>query len=131
MADIRAGLIANLSTIPNVQWSPYMLASPTPPAGHIIPGGIDYDEAMHRGYDATTMTVQVFVGLVTDQGSQVVLDQYLASSGINSVKAAIESDITLGGKVSACRVTNASPFQVITLSERQVLTVSWTVYVIS
>jgi hypothetical protein len=119
MADLttmRTGLAANLSTLTGIQVSPYMLANPTPPTIHLYPGGpagdIEYDLAMARGLDQWTFTVQAFVALAADIGSQVKLDQFIAPSGAQSVKAALESDDTLGGTVASVQVVSCSGYRI-------------------
>jgi len=91
----------NLSVIPDLQVSAYMLSAPTPPAVHILPDNVAFDKAMHSGLNELTMMVQLFVAMMSDLGSQVLLDRYLSPSGTLSVKAALEADLTLGG---ACQV---------------------------
>ena len=100
--DITAiceGLAANLATIDNLQESAYLLANPTPPAAEIEPGPVKYDRAMQRGLDELQFLVRVFVGFTSDIGTQKRLYRMLASTGDDSIKAAIESDTTLGGLV--------------------------------
>lgn len=105
LTDIREGLAANLrAVLTGVQVIPYMLASPSPPTVHVYPGGgaelIEYDLAMGRGLDRWMFTVQAFVGTSSDQGAQMKLDEFIASSGPQSVKAAVEADQTLAGALT-------------------------------
>lgn len=117
-AEIREGLATNLATIssslPTGGWQPsaYMLFNPTPPCAWVIPGETDFDQAMHRGLDMRVMVVQVIVGAVSDRGAQVLLDSMLDAAGVTSIKAAIESDRTLGGKVDTLRVVKQSGYLV-------------------
>ncbi len=113
VADIRQGLVANLRTVfplSDSQISGYVLSAPTPPFFdiEIADAGIEYDLAAARGLDKWTFTVRGCVARTSDKGSQVTLDDYLESSGGISVKAALESDITLGGIVEALHVTHAT-----------------------
>lgn len=101
IAQLRAGLAANLATIPNVnQVSAYQIVNPTPPAIHVYPGPIKYDLAIRRGLDKLTFTVQAFVDFNAGDDSQALLDTFLAPSGPSSVKAAIEADQTLAGALT-------------------------------
>lgn len=133
LAQIRQGIATNLSTLSgapaNVQISPYMLGSPQPPTIQVMgPDEIDYDIAMQRGADEWRIIVQGFVGAATDIGAQVNLDEWLAPAGALSVKAAIESDRTLGGSVMDSYVESASGYKLYTLdSQAQVLGAEWTV----
>ena len=55
--------------------------------------------------------MRVFVGAVTDIGSQKRLDGMLAATGADSVKAAIESDRTLDGACDSLRVVRCSGYR--------------------
>jgi hypothetical protein len=119
LTDIREGLAANLrAVLTSVQVVPYMLSSPTPPTVHLYPGGgtelIEYDLAFGRGLDRWSFTVQAFVGTSSDQGAQMKLDEFIASSGPQSVKAAVESDQTLAGALTIN--PGESPVRVISCS---------------
>lgn len=112
LAELREGLARNLSTIPGVQVSAYVLANPTPPAIEVAPGPVDYDQAMRRGTDLWLFNLRAIVGLTTDKGAQMRLDRLIAPSGDESVKAAVESDVTLGGVAQSLHVVRCSGYQV-------------------
>jgi hypothetical protein len=136
LTEIREALAVNLDVLTDVQVSAYMLASPTPPSAHLYPGGgageIEYDLAMGRGLDRWPFTVQVFVGAAADVGAQKRLDVFLAPSGAQSVKAAIESDKTLGGLVQDVRVVSCDGYRAYTFDGRAaVLGAEWHVEVLA
>lgn len=131
VSAMREGLVANLSTLDGRQIVPYMLGAPTPPTIQVFPETVEYDRAMHRGYDAWTFVVQAFAGLTTDRGAQISVDEMLEPSGSNSIKAAVESDKTLGGIVSDVRVVSATGYRVYPSDGGAVLGCEWTVYVIA
>lgn len=119
LADIRAGLAANLGTIAGVNVSAYARDNILTPALQVYgPDEVVYDLAMQRGLDMMTLVVQGLAGSPAEQARQVMLDQWLAPSGSSSVKAAIESDPTLGGVVTAARVTRASGYRVYALPNK-------------
>lgn len=99
LAQIREGLRANLATIgDDVQTSAYRLANPTMPSVQVLgPDEIEFHKTMQNGHDQWALTVMAFAGLVSGIGAQKVLDQFIPATGTRSVKAAIESDKTLGG----------------------------------
>lgn len=112
--DIRAALAANLSTLRGVQVSAYVLGNPTPPCLWVRPdpsAGIEYHGAMRNGLEFWHMLVQAQVGLLSDIGAQQKLDEMLATSGATSVKAALESDRTLGGVAADLKVDRCSGYQ--------------------
>ena len=131
VAAIRAGLRVNIkTTIPNVQVSAYILSSPTPPGIHIFPGETRFDLAMNRGLDEYDFTVQAFAAWTADQGTQSFLDELRDPAGARSLKAAIESDLTLDGASEDLRVTGISPYRnLVTADNRSLLVSDWTVTV--
>lgn len=131
ITTIREGLATNLSTIPNTQISAYMLVSPLPPVIHIIPAGLEYDRGMHRGLDIITFTVEAFVAMGLDVGAQQRMDRMLSPAGTESVKAAIESDRTLGNTVSDVWVERVGGYRLVELPEmeQKALSVDWLVRV--
>jgi hypothetical protein len=56
--------------------------------------------------------IRVYVGANDSITAQDRLDQYLDSTGANSIKVAIEGDRTLGGFAQTCRVTKAENYGV-------------------
>jgi len=136
LAQIREGLAANLSAIPNVQVSAYMLSSPTPPTLWVFPEETDFDLTMQRGLDCYHLTIQAYIGAVADEGSQVLLDTLLDPASATSVKAAVEADRTLGGAVESLRVTKQTGYRLYQVpnmghatSMAQILGCEWTVEV--
>jgi hypothetical protein len=131
--DIRAGLRANIkANIPNLQVSSYVLANPTPPGVHIYPGETRFDLAMNRGLDEVDFIVQAFVAHTGDQGSQSYLDDLRDPTGDRSIKAAVESDLTLGGVAEDLRVVSLTEYRMlVTADNRALITTDWlvTVYV--
>lgn len=113
MAQIREGLRANLAAIDGCQVSAYILEQPTPPTLMVVgPDEVTYDLSMHRGLDHLIIVVQGLVGSPSDVGRQKTLDKWLAPTGATSVKAAVESDITLGGLSVAARVARVSGYRI-------------------
>ena len=117
-AEIRAGLVANLSQIPDLQVEGYVLSNPTFPTALILAGTTEYDKAMHRGLDDLIFRIRVVVAAVSDIGATVNLDEYMNGSGARSIKAAVEADKTLGGACSEALVTGHSGEQVFTFDDR-------------
>jgi hypothetical protein len=105
IGELRQALATALGSIQGLQVSPYVLAAPTLPCAYIFADEIEFDYTMGRGTDHLGFVVRVAVPLGNDIGDQVNLDAYRAGSGSRSIKAAIESDSTLGG---ALRVTGVS-----------------------
>lgn len=97
---IREGLAANLENIEGLRVFPYVPDSVSPPAAFVAPVPVQFltfDTTFTRGSDDMTFIVTLIVSRAWDRTGQNNLDKYLAGSGENSVKTAIESDPTLGG----------------------------------
>jgi hypothetical protein len=138
LTTIRQGLAANLSTLTGIQVSAYMLAQPTPPTIHLYPAQVTYDLAAARGLDQWDFTVQAFVGDTADQGAQVALDAFIAPSGAQSVKRALEvpdggSPRTyLGGIAGDVSALTCSGYRIYTRpGSPSVLGAEWTVRVLA
>lgn len=129
ISEIRTGLATNLATIPGLRTSAFVPDEPKPPIAVIFPENINFDTAFGRGLDTYTFTVQVIVSKVSDRNAQSNLDGYCNPDGPQSVKAAIESDKTLGGKIQDLRVTEARDYRAATINENTYLTVTFAVTV--
>lgn len=127
VADIREGLAANIATITDVQVSSYMLANPSPPSIHVFPAAAEYTQAFNRGLDKWTFTVQAIVSASVDTAGQQLLDEFLAPTGDTSIRAAIESDRTLGGVAENLTVTGVSGYQLYADDRGANLGAEWTV----
>ena len=130
VADIRAAIATALRAIPGLQATPYVLANPTPPSAHVARGEVTYDQAMQGGVHTWVYRVQAFVALTSDIGAAALLDTYLSPDGAYSIKAAIETDTSLGGVVADLHVTSATGEQVFVRDQGgSVLGSEWTVQV--
>lgn len=113
MADITAlsqGLASALTTIPKLRAQAEILdVVPVPCAVIGLPTGIEYDAVMARGADVFTFSVRVLVARASERSAQRSLAGYASGSGAQSVKAALESDPTLGGVADTCRVVRSRP----------------------
>lgn len=130
MADIRAGIAANLETLgPGIQVYPYRHPSPTPPTVQVT--GLDEMEPSSMGGGSYTLTfiVQAFAGLATEEGAQRRLDDFLYPTGASSIWAALESDRTLGGAAHSSAVIRNDGTQLLTVGNTQLLGSSWFVQV--
>lgn len=129
---IREKLAEQVFEKTGLRISPYMVARPQPPQAHIVPGEISYDRAMARGIDSLVLVIQVFVAVVSETSAQKRLDAYLAPSGSDSIKAAVEADRTLGGVVADASVVSASGYRVYEIGGRApVLGAEWTVEILA
>lgn len=83
---------------------PIMLVVP----GTFIPGdtvaAITYDATMGNGSHDYVFTLFTLLSDTVDRIAQDTADQYISAQGQNSIKAAIEADMSLGGVVHMARI---------------------------
>lgn len=114
VTQIRDGLAANLLTA-GVRSSATVPDNPTPPLAYVGIQNIQYDNAFQGGLTTYNMIVSVIVSRVDERSGQVKLDGYLNSAGSTSIKAAIESDRTLGSAVFDTRCSEVTAVNNVTL----------------
>jgi hypothetical protein len=71
----------------------------------------------------------VIVGRVDERMAQNKLDAYCSGSGTQSIKAAIQSNRTLGGKAFDCRVTSLRSYNQISVADVTYLAAEFVVQV--
>jgi hypothetical protein len=123
---MRAGLAANLATIPGLRVSPYFPDDITPPMAIVDTYRVDFDTAFNRGTDDIVFDVLVAVRRTSERNAQEELDDYLPL-----VKAALQSDCTLGGSAMDVHVTAAERQSSLSIGETTYLAASYAVRVIA
>jgi hypothetical protein len=137
VAAVATGLATNLDAIPETQVLAAPISNPTPPTIWVAKITTEYDRAMGRrttgaSYtDEYTATIQGFVNLNEDIANTTSLYNYLSSSGVYSVKAAIEADRRLGGACDDCWVNAAEMLGLSTFLTLPLLLAEWTVTIIA
>lgn len=108
LGDIRQGLIDSLSTLGINSDDGYPGSSIATPWFEVsLPGdGYVYDLTMGRGTDQLTLILRGIVQVGDTIEAQKTMDSWLDPTGTTSVKALVETDRTLGGKVDDLRVTS-------------------------
>jgi hypothetical protein len=129
LTEIRNGLATRLATISGLRVSATLPEQLNPPIAVIGPEAITYDLNNRNGLHQYTMTVTLIVARADARSAQTQLDAYVAPSGSSSVKAAIEGDRTLGGKVDTCRVTTVTNYAMTDTLEIPYLGLDFTVEV--
>lgn len=124
---IRAGIATNLATISGLRVSAELQDNPSPPVAQIQLRSIEYDQAFQRGLAVYTFLVTVIVGRSAEREAQRRLNDYCDNTGASSVKAAIESDKTLGGSAFDVRVVSMDNIGALVLSDATYLAAEFTV----
>jgi len=132
LTNIRNEIGNNLSNITSLSVYQYVPDSVEPPTAVVgVMDRVSYDATMQRGVDRYEIPVYLYVGRVDAQDSQNTLDGYLISSGSSSVKAQIESDLTLNGQAQSVRVLSASNYGVYNINNIDYLGVEFIVEVLA
>jgi hypothetical protein len=135
MADIstlRTAIATNLATISGLRTSATVPDQINPPIAVVMPASITYDLAFRRsGGDEYEFSVMVIVGRVDERMAQNKLDAYCSGTGAQSIKAAIESNRTLGGEAFDCRVTSLRSYSQVSVADVTYLSAEFAVQVIA
>ena len=127
LTDLRVGLATNLATITGLRTAATIPDNPNPPVAIITPDSILFDSTFARGMQEYRFTVSVLVGLVAERSNQNKIDAYCSSTGSSSIKLAIESDKSLGGKAFDVRVTDMRAYASVTVGDVKYLAAEFTV----
>ena len=109
MASIRTmrqEIATKLSTVDGLRTAAIIPEDPKPPVAVVIFDRVEFDTSMARGLDMYLFKVVLVLGRVNTRGTEEALDGYLSGNGLTSLKAAIESDRSLGGEAQDLRVTS-------------------------
>jgi hypothetical protein len=90
---------------------------------------VNFDRTFQRGLDEYNFVVTVIVGRVGERSAQRLLDSYVSPVAPSSVKLAIESDKTLGGKCDSLRVTDMRNYGSLVIGEVTYLAAEFNVVV--
>jgi hypothetical protein len=119
ITQIRDGLGDNLRTLPGLRVGETIPDSFSPPIAIISLGSVQYNGAFNtktvQGLTTYNFTVSVIVGKVAERVAQARLDSYI-STGTATIKAAVESDRTLGGAAFDCVVSEMTNVGAVLLS---------------
>lgn len=111
VSTVRAGLKAAIvPVIPRVfDYVPDQVPTPCAVVGNLT---LTFDEAQNRGLDLAQVDVIIIVSRMNERGAQDRLDGFLAGTGSGSIKAALTTNLTLGGAVATLRVVRAAPITI-------------------
>jgi len=129
MSQLRTALASSMSSITGLRTSATIPDNPRPPIAVVMPDRVLYDLNARRGADTFYFSVMMIVGRADDRAAQNNLDGYIVGAG--SLKAAIESDRTLGGVANTCRVTEMSNYSSMSLGDVVYLAAQFTVEVVA
>ncbi len=114
---LRAGIAANLrNNIPGLRVSDSIPDQFNPPNAIVSLNSVNYDQTFQRGMSEYNFVISVVAGRVAERRAQETLDTYI-SAGTATIKAAVESDKTLGGAAFDVRVSEMTNIGAVSLGE--------------
>lgn len=131
ITEVKQGLATNLATISGLRTFAYQPDQLNAPIAFSSLDNILFHRTMRTALTEMTFTVTVIVCKADSRSAQAQVDPYVSATGSYSVKAAIESDRTLGGKVDDLIVNSAGAYQIISAEDGDYLSVDFNVTVYS
>jgi hypothetical protein len=128
ISELRQGLATNLQTISGLRVVDTLPDLVNPPMAMIGLTKVAYNQQNQRSMAEYTFQVTVVVGRVSERTAQALLD-VLVAPGSGSVKYAIESDRTLGGKAFETFVPELSAYGAVSINGIDYLSAEFSVQV--
>ena len=129
ITEMRAGLATQLGTITGLRTTTETPDTISPPIAIVNVQNVNFDRTFQHGLDEYNFLITVIVGRVGERSAQRLLDSYVSSTGASSVKLAVESDKTLGGKCDSLRVTDMRNYGSLVIGEITYLAAEFNVVV--
>jgi hypothetical protein len=126
---IRSGLATNLATITGLRTGATIPDNVNPPYAIVSPSSVNYHRAFNNALSTYNFTITLVVDRVSERTAQNNLDAYCSPTGTSSIRAAIESDKTLGGVVYDTMVTGMRNYGSVTIGETNYLAAEFDVAV--
>lgn len=123
VSQVATGLKNALGTISGLRASAYQPEQLSPPAAYPVLNSVSYHRAFGGGDVEMFWSVYVIVGRYTDSRAFNDIDDYLAYSGAKSLRAALETDKTLGGVCNTLVVASSFAIQPQTQADAEFLSV--------
>jgi len=126
ISDLRAGLVANLQTIPDIRVYATLPDVVNPPSALITLDKVEYQQQNNNAMSIYTFKVTIVLGRVSERVAQENMDVLVAPTG---VKAAIESDRTLGGNAYEVNIQEMSSYGAVSINGIDYLSAEFSVLV--
>ena len=131
ISQINQAIAARLATIDGLRAYDYAPDAYYPPLAFPSITSLDYHRAMAGGMVIYGITVRVVVGRVNERIGQDALDRYGSYGGAESVRSALEADLTLGGVVDTLIVQSSASVSSATIGEQDFLSLDFQLQVYS
>jgi hypothetical protein len=128
ISDLRTGLANNLKTLSGLRVLETLPDVVNPPVAMIGLTKVVYNRQNNQSMSEYTFKVTVIVGRVSERTAQNTLDIWVAP-GTGSIKAAVDSDRTLGGNAYEVFLAELSAYGAITVNGIDYLSAEFSVQV--
>jgi hypothetical protein len=128
ISELRQGLATNLQTISGLRVVDTLPDLVNPPMAMIGLTKVNYNQQNQRSMAEYTFQITVVVGRVSERTAQATLD-VLVAPGSGSVKYAVESDRTLGGKAYEVFIPELSAYGAVSINGIDYLSAEFSVQV--
>lgn len=129
VGQVATGLQTALATISGLRAYSYQPEQLNPPMAFPVLNAVTYHGAMGSGLITMDWTINVVVGRYVDRVAHATLDGYLSYSGATSIRAALETDLTLGGVVQNLILSSSTNVSALEQDDAEFLQVSSTLTV--
>lgn len=128
--DVRGGLADAVKNGAGLRCTPYMVSDVNPPCAMVDRRAMDPRLVLDPSKSAYPFRVVVFAGNISGTAAQKAIDKYCATTGAESVKAAIEDGDNWSAQVDYAQVVLIGDSQERTVGANTYLTVEIDVEVV-
>jgi hypothetical protein len=121
-ADLHDAIAAALATVPGLRVADHLPEAVTPPMAVIQIQSVTYHRAMKGGLSEWKYVISVVAGRMGERSAQITLDSWMSWDGPQSIRAAVESDRTLGGKCSTLIIGDMITVRPLSIGDASYLT---------
>lgn len=125
VTEVSDAIKTALSKIAGLRTHSYQPEQINPPFAYPELTQINYHRAMGLGDVEMQWTINVVVGRYTDRSANDLLDQFVSPTGDKSVRAALESDRTLGGVVQTMILSSVADVSALNEADANFLQVQY------
>lgn len=121
LGEIAEGLAEAVATVKGVRTYDHVPDVFAVPCAYVMPEAVEYWGAFSGGDAQHVYVVTLVVGRTAERHAQKALYEFMSFDGVRSIRAAIEADRTLGGRVQTLLVERADNIRVIAEGEQSYL----------
>jgi hypothetical protein len=121
-ANLHDAIATALATVPGLRVADHLPEAVSPPMAVIQIQSVTYHRAMKGGSSEWKYVISVVAGRMGERSAQITLDGWMSWDGSQSIRAAIESDRTLGGNCSTLIIEDMITIRPLSIGDASYLT---------